>query len=43
MIIQIMRVCLSHFIVEKIRDGFTPQKACEIGIQRLMELEVQDP
>ena len=38
-----MRVCLSHYIVEKIRNGLSPQKACEIGIKRLMELEVQDP
>lgn len=42
MMIQIMRVCLSYFIVEKIRDGLSPQEACELGIQRLMELEVQD-
>ena len=42
-IIQIMRVCLSYFIVEKIRDGMSPQRACEEAIKRLLELKVRDP
>lgn len=42
MVIQIMRVCLSYFIVEKIRDGMSPQSACEEAIKRLLELKVRD-
>lgn len=38
-----MRVCLSYLIVEKIRDGMSPQSACEEAIKRLMELKVRDP
>jgi isoaspartyl peptidase/L-asparaginase-like protein (Ntn-hydrolase superfamily) len=38
-----MRVCLSFLIVEKMKNGKSPQRACEEGIERLLELEVQDP
>ena len=34
-----MRTCLSFLVVEMMRQGKSPQEACSIGIQRMMELE----
>jgi len=32
---QILRVCLSFLVVEKMRDGLSPTQACKVGIERL--------
>lgn len=35
---EIMRVCLSFLVVEKMREGLGPALACQAGIQRLKAL-----
>jgi len=35
---EIMRVCLSFLVVEKIREGLPPALACQAGIKRLKEV-----
>ena len=35
---DILRVCLSHLVVELMRTGKTPQQACSEGIARLIEM-----
>ena len=34
-----MRTCLSFYVVEQMRQGRSPQEACALGIQRMLELE----
>ena len=33
-----MRSCLSFLVVEFMRQGLSPQKACELGVQRMLKL-----
>ena len=33
----VLRTLASHLAVEKMRDGFTPQEACEIAIERIVK------
>lgn len=35
---EILRTCLSFLVVELMRQGYTPGKACSIGIERLKSL-----
>jgi isoaspartyl peptidase/L-asparaginase-like protein (Ntn-hydrolase superfamily) len=35
---QIMRSCLSFLVVEYMRQGRSPQEACRLGIQRVIEI-----
>lgn len=41
---EIMRICLSFIVVEFIRQGKSPQEACRLGIERILELhQLQQP
>ena len=37
---EIMRTCLSFIVVEFIRQGKSPQEACRLGIERILELKL---
>lgn len=35
---QVIRACSSFLMVEKMREGMSPQQACEIAIQRMLKM-----
>lgn len=35
---EVVRICGSHTIVEAMRQGKSPQRACKVGIERLIKM-----
>ncbi len=35
---QVIRACSSFLVVEKMREGMTPQQACELAIKRMLKM-----
>jgi N4-(beta-N-acetylglucosaminyl)-L-asparaginase len=39
---EILRTAICFFVVEKMREGLSPQIACQLGIKRILHLQHRD-